>query len=148
MKRSSKLIGLFLTLATSTVFAGHLHYADNKGLLYCQASCSVDGTKHKAGNYPLNSQGTNLKVRGKWISEGWTISFKGKYQVSHEVFESAQERCAAMRTNLLKLDPIKGLLEDSSLSGVTEDKCKISPKITTDLGGFTFDMVEEEETDL
>lgn len=148
MKRSSKLLGLIFSLITCTAFASRGTYVDNKGLLYCQVTCTVDGTKHKAGIYPVNSQGSNLKVRGKWVTDGWTISAKGKYQVTKTVLINAQERCSEMSSRLFKLDPIKSLLEDSGLSGVTEDKCKISPKITTELGALTFDMVEEDETDL
>ncbi len=144
-----KVLSLCVLMSPSA-FADRLQYKDNKGLLYCEMICKVAKTEHKVGMWPKNSQDYALKVRGRWVSEGWTITGTGKYEVSSEVLKNASERCEDLRSQLIRLNPIRGLLESSDISGITEKSCKIYPRITTEAGLLVFEMFapEEDETDL
>ncbi len=148
-----KCVILLLALAPWTATASRGHYQDNKGLLYCQVVCTVDGTSYKDGLYPLNHQATHMKVRGKWTTDGLTISLRGKYSVSPEVLGSAKKICESKRSELFNLKQIKALIEESTLSGIDESKCRVYPRITTELGAAVFEMkidesFENDKTDL
>lgn len=140
----------FLMLIPFTTLA-FLHYNDNEGQLYCEMICRVDSTAHKTGLSAKNGSDGAVKVRGKWRKTGWTYMNSGTYEVSKKTMAAIQARCDKMRPQLLQKEPIRGLLEDADISGVSEKKCKIHPRILTALGAVAFevtlDLNEESEQD-
>jgi hypothetical protein len=148
----SKILLASLAFSSLTALASEAHYRDNKGHLYCEVTCKVDGTIHKAGLYPKNDRGNTLKVRGQWTKTGLLMATTGRYEVASQVHENAKKRCQDIKENLFAIEKIRDLIDSSDVSGVSKSSCKITPKITSDAGLLTFDMVlvedEDEKTDL